>query len=533
MADLTNDDLKSILEKRLGELENSPKAEFKAIDSEVVAFLLKTLALPSDFAPLAQRVFELAPRTKVVWLHLAECTGCSESFLRSVYPNLAELLLDFVSLEYHETLMIATGWDAELNLEELLRSQDEFILAVEGGVAAFEAHFLSIGAKATSGFELLQASAKRAKAIFAMGTCSCYGGIQAARPNPTRCAGISEVLSQKVVQVPGCPPSDINIVANLAFYALFGVLPNLDSKNRPKWAYGKCLHDMCERKAKFESGIFAERFDDELAKSGACLFKVGCKGPYAFNNCPKTKFNDKVSWSIQAGHGCIACCEPNFWDDFGFYEKPMNNAYAYKDFSLRALSEGAPKMSEKFDEKDEKSVLLHFDEILNAFNQNGDKVDNFLQFECESNAKLILQNLSKNKIGAALVQNYKDKFPQNYAFIEASFDETPCPSGDIMSFFDYIFMLAKGERLKDTRDFYECAINYKFKHPSPFEMRVSASENGAKLDISKAMRFPLIYLCGGLELNAIAYSSCVALCDKLKEALNVASQTLGKRVDMA
>ena len=514
MADLTNDDLKMVLEKRLHALENSPKAEFKAISSEVVAFLLKTLALPSDFAPLAQRVFELAPRTKVVWLHLAECTGCSESFLRSVYPNLAELLLDFVDLTYHETLMISTGWQAEVSLEELLASNDEFILAVEGGVAALDTHFLTIGAKATSGFELLQQAASKAKAVFAMGTCSCYGGIQAANPNPTRCAGISEVISQKVVQVPGCPPSDINIVANLAFYALFQTLPNLDANNRPKWAYGKCLHDMCERKAKFESGIFAQKFDDELAKSGACLFKVGCKGPYAFSNCPKTKFNDKISWSIQAGHGCIACCEPNFWDDFGVYEKPMNNAFAYKDFSLGRARE----FGEKGDEN------LGFEKMLGALCQNADKNDSVLPFE--SNAKLILQNLAKNKIGATLVQNYKDKFPQNYAFIEQNFDENPCITSDISQFFDYIFMLAKGERLKDAQSFLDCAKSYKFKHASPFEIKLSVNENGAKLDISKAMRFALIYLCGGLELEGIAFSACTALCDKLKalqSAVNAAN----------
>lgn len=515
MADLTNDDLRALLQRRVGELESGANAEFKDIDSECVAFLLKTLALPSDFAPLAQRVFELTPRTKVVWLHLAECTGCSESFIRSVYPNLAEILLDFMDLEYHETLMISTGWQAEANLEELLASNDEFILAVEGGVAAFETHFLSIGAKATSGFELLQKAASKAKAIFAIGTCSCYGGIQAASPNPTCCAGISEVLSQKVVQVPGCPPSDINIVANLAFYALFQTLPNLDEKNRPKWAYGKCLHDMCERKVKFESGIFAEKFDDELAKRGACLFKVGCKGPYAFNNCPKTKFNDKISWSIQAGHGCIACCEPDFWDDFGFYEKPMNNAFAYKDFTLgRVALQSAREFGGKVDEK---RVLLDFS--ANFLGENGGKIENILHFEFESNVKLILQNLAKNKIGATLVQNYKDKFPQNYAFIEANYDENSCPSSDIRAFFDYIFVLARGEHLKDAQSFVECAKSYKFKYASPFEIKLSTDENGTKLDISKAMRFPLIYLCGGLEIEGIAYSACVALFEKLKIAL--------------
>lgn len=508
MSDLTNDELKLLLEQRLQALEQSADKELKSIDSTSVTSLLKTLALPNDFVPLAQRVFELTPRTKLVWLHLAECTGCSESFLRTMYPNLREFLFDFISLEYHETLMMATGWQAEVNLEKLLASNDEFILAVEGGVAAFEPHFLTIGAKGTNGYELLQEVAAKAKAIFAMGTCSCYGGIQAASPNPTHCCGISQVLHQKVVQVPGCPPSDINIVANLAFYTLFRTLPNLDEKNRPKWAYGKCLHDMCERKVKFESGVFAEHFDDELAKSGACLFKLGCKGPYAYSNCPKTKFNNKTSWSIEAGHGCIACCEPNFWDDFGFYEKPMNNIFAYKDFSGGV---NAPEPSQSLDK------------MLGMLYQNGGEIGNFLSFEFESNVKLILENLAKNKIGASLVQNYKDKFAQNYAFIEANYDESSRLSTDIKDFFDYIFVLAKGEHLKNVQSFFDCATSYKFKHASPFEIKLSVNENGTKLDISKAMRFPLIYLCGGLELEGIAFSACVALFEKLKVALQAKS----------
>lgn len=530
MADLTNEELKALLEKRLAQLEQNAHKEEKNIDEKNVAFLLKNLALPSDFAPLAQRIFELAPRTKVVWLHLAECTGCSESFLRTSSPNLADLLFDFISLEYHETLMIADGWTAEENLEKILEDGNDFILAVEGGVAAFEPHFLTIGGTGTSGYELLQTVAKKAKAIFAMGTCSSYGGIQAANPNPTRCCGISEVLAQKVVQIPGCPPSDINIVANLAFYALFQTLPNLDEKNRPKWAYGKCLHDMCERKAKFESGVFAECFDDALAKDGACLFKVGCKGPYAYSNCPKTKFNDKISWSIQAGHGCIACCEPNFWDDFGVYEQPMNNSNAYGNFSLLNVSKKGVGGLDFSQSVSEDTVFLSFDESLSIIYKKDGELLNFLNFEFESNVKLILNNLAKNKIGASLVQNYKDKFPKNYAFIEQNYDETPSPSTDIKKFFEYIFVLAKGEKLKSIQEFFECAASYKFKHASPFDIKLSLSDESAKLDISKAMRFPLIYLCGGLELEALAFSACSLLLQRLKETLIFVSQNQNKAI---
>ena len=48
---------------------------------------------------------------------------------------------------------------------------------------------------------------------------------------------------------------------------------------RPKMFYGQRIHDKCYRRAHFDAGQFVEKFDDEGAKLGYCLYKVGCKGP--------------------------------------------------------------------------------------------------------------------------------------------------------------------------------------------------------------------------------------------------------------
>ncbi|EOJ2330013.1 hydrogenase small subunit, partial [Campylobacter jejuni] len=341
-----------------------------------------------------------------------------------------------------------------------------------------------------SGYEILDKLAAKAKAIFAVGTCSSYGGIQAAYPNPSKTCGISEVLSQKVVNIPGCPPSDINIIATLSFFALFGVLPELDEQNRPVWAYGKCLHDMCERKAKFESGIFAEHFDDEAAKNGACLFKIGCKGPYTYNNCPKVKFNAKTSWPVAAGHGCIACSEKNFWDEFGNYEKPMANISSYAKLCNEELKQ-------EFFLEEQIKILEQID------------------FEFESNIKLILQNIAKNKLGASLVENYKKSFEKNYAFIEQNFDENPMPSKDFWKYLEMSFILVKGAFLKDKNDFLIAAKNYAFKHASPYDFKLNMNAEKPKLDVSKSFRMTLIYLCGGLDFEGIAYSILKAFEDNI------------------
>lgn len=487
MAKLSNEELKNILEDRIKKLENSTLKEDKVINEESVKILARHLSLGNEIPALAQRFFQIAPKTKLVWLHLCECTGCSESLLRSELPSFDELF-DFFSLEYHETLMAANGTKAEELLEHVL--EEDFILAVEGGVAAIDTFFLTIGAQGESGYEILEKLATKAKAIFAVGTCSSYGGIQAAYPNPSKTCGISEVLSQKVVNIPGCPPSDINIIATLSFFALFGVLPELDEQNRPVWAYGKCLHDMCERKAKFESGIFAEHFDDEAAKNGACLFKIGCKGPYTYNNCPKVKFNAKTSWPVAAGHGCIACSEKNFWDEFGNYEKPMANIFSYAKLCNEELKQ-------EFFLEEQIKILEQID------------------FEFESNIKLILQNIAKNKLGALLVENYKKSFEKNYTFIEQNFDENPMPSKDFWKYLEMSFILVKGEFLKDKNDFLIAAKNYAFKHASPYDFKLNMNAEKPKLDVSKSFRMTLIYLCGGLDFEGIAYSILKAFEDNI------------------
>jgi hydrogenase small subunit len=63
-----------------------------------------------------------------------------------------------------------------------------------------------------------------------------------------------------------------------------------------------------------------ETFDDENARRGYCLYKMGCRGPVTYNSCGVIKWNNGVSYPIQSGHGCIGCSEANFWDNGPFYQ---------------------------------------------------------------------------------------------------------------------------------------------------------------------------------------------------------------------
>ncbi len=127
--------------------------------------------------------------------------------------------------------------------------------------------------------------------------------------------GIGEALGIKPVNISGCPPNPINFVATIVHYLLLGKLPELDDNGRPLFAYGKLIHDNCPRRAHYEEGNFVKVFGDEGTMNEWCLYEMGCKGPNTYNNCPQLLFNDGTSWPIGAGHPCIGCSEPDFWDE--------------------------------------------------------------------------------------------------------------------------------------------------------------------------------------------------------------------------
>jgi len=88
----------------------------------------------SSLAAVAQ-AFEKKPRPNVIWLHFQECTCCSESFIRSSHPIVADVLLDLISLNYTETLQAAAGHQAEKCLQDTVKNDaGKYILLVEGSV---------------------------------------------------------------------------------------------------------------------------------------------------------------------------------------------------------------------------------------------------------------------------------------------------------------------------------------------------------------------------------------------------------------
>jgi hydrogenase small subunit len=265
------------------------------------------------------RALERKPRPPVVWLHFQECTCCSESFIRSSHPVVADVVLDVISLDYTETLQAAAGAQAEKCLHDTIKNYPgKYVLLVEGSVPMKDGGiYCTIGGRTAKA--ILEETAEGAAAVIAWGSCASNGCIQAAHPNPTGATPIHKVIRKPVINVPGCPPIADVMTAVVVHLLVLGHAPELDGQGRPKEFYGRRVHDTCYRRAYYDAGMFVEAWDDEAARRGYCLYKMGCRGPVTYNACSVTKWNGSTSYPIQSGHGCIGCSEAKFWDNGPFY----------------------------------------------------------------------------------------------------------------------------------------------------------------------------------------------------------------------
>jgi hydrogenase small subunit len=277
------------------------------------------MALPPSMVPAIAASLEQARRPSVIWLSFQECTGCTESLTRSHSPTLENLLFDHISLDYHHTLQAASGHAAEAAREEAMKANDgNYLLVVDGSIPLGNAGYSTIAG--VSNLQILEETAAGAAAVIAVGTCAAFGGLPKADPNPTGAVSVRDIVTDRpVINVSGCPPIPIVITGVLAHYLTFGTLPELDHYGRPKTFYGTSIHDRCYRRPFYDKGLFANTFDDEGAKRGWCLYKLGCKGPMTYNACATAKWNQGASWPVESGHGCLGCAEPDFWDAGGFY----------------------------------------------------------------------------------------------------------------------------------------------------------------------------------------------------------------------
>ncbi|MDO8880039.1 MAG: twin-arginine translocation signal domain-containing protein [Coriobacteriia bacterium] len=320
------------------------------------SYVAAMLGLSEAAAPAIAAAVEKGSKLKpALWLNGGSCTGCTESMAQVDSPDVATIVLELLSLNYFETVMAAAGEHAEKNIQDTIAAGG-YLLIYEGSVMTGEDGntLLVNGHKGT---DILKEAAESADAIIAVGACAVDGGWVAAHPNPAGATGVQAFLDVEgvktpVVNIPCCPMNPEWVVAMVVQWLLvaeddpatFLAKTELLGKSYddrltgrnvtllyPKYVVGSTIHDNCPRRGHFENGDFVTEFGSAEEAMGYCLYKVGCKGPQTFTQCPITRWNRSVSWCVQSGAPCIGCGAISWVD---------NNTPFFKRLSSMQMGDG-------------------------------------------------------------------------------------------------------------------------------------------------------------------------------------------------
>jgi hydrogenase small subunit len=248
-------------------------------------------------------------KPSVIWLEGQDCAGCSISFAGSLYPSIASMLLERVSLRYHEAIMAASGYVAEAAYEEAVK-EGGYVLCVEGSIPTADDRFCMVGGRPFR--EIVEEAGAKAAAIIAVGACATYGGIPAA--GPTGAVGVNKIITNKpVINISTCPVHSDHLTGTVLYYLTTKKVPPLDKQGRPKMYFGELVHDNCRRRSYFDNYTFLNDWNDPEQKNW-CLYETGCKGPDTYSDCPVRRWNDGLNFCIDCGAGCMGCAEPEFYE---------------------------------------------------------------------------------------------------------------------------------------------------------------------------------------------------------------------------
>ena len=278
---------------------------------KLCAGMAATLGLSSNAAAEMAAAITDPQRPPVIWIGAQECTGCTESLLRATHPTIENLILNTISLEYHEVLSAAFGHQAEENKHNAMkRYKGKYVLVVDGSIPLKDGGVYCMVAGEPIVDHIRRAAADAA-AVIAIGSCAAWGGVPATGGNPTGAVSLEEAIGKPVINIPGCPPNPHNFLTTVVYYITYGKLPALDSKHRPLFAYERLIHENCERRPHFDAGRFAKEFGDYGHRQGWCLYHLGCKGPETYGNCSTLEFCDIGGgiWPVGIGHPCYGCNE--------------------------------------------------------------------------------------------------------------------------------------------------------------------------------------------------------------------------------
>ena len=257
---------------------------------------------------IAQALETAAKKPPLIWLEGQDCAGCTISLISVENPSPASLILDKISVRYHETIMAASGALAEKAREETIQ-EGGYVLVVEGSIPQADDRYCMVGGHSFR--KIVKETAENAAAIIAVGACAAYGGIP--RGTPTQGMPLSKVLPDRtIINLPTCPVHMDHLMGTVIYFLVTQKAPSLDKLGRPLMYFGMTVHDNCRRRGHFDEDRFLTDWNDPEQRDW-CLLMKGCKGPETYSDCPIRRWNNGINFCIDAGAPCQGCSEPEFY----------------------------------------------------------------------------------------------------------------------------------------------------------------------------------------------------------------------------
>lgn len=280
------------------------------LQGAVYGNLLNILCPPLKKSLAAGEVTKLP----TIWLETGTCTGDSISLDNIWTPEIKDVLYTLLDWRYDWLLMQSQSETAVKVLYDTAEKlAGQYVLIVQGTIVKRDGgnynHVLYHEGRLITGMDLVRQLGLKARYVVAFGTCATFGGVVAAHPNPSQSVGVQKILPEKrVINVSGCPTHPDWIMGTLLHLILYGE-PELDKFGRPLMFYGETVHNNCPRRHFYDQGFFATAIGQK-----ECLYRVGCKGPVTYADCPVRHWNDRLNWPIGCNSPCIGCTEPGFPD---------------------------------------------------------------------------------------------------------------------------------------------------------------------------------------------------------------------------
>jgi ferredoxin hydrogenase small subunit len=255
------------------------------------------------------------------------CGGCSMALLGADTRDFTGMLEGAgLELAFHPSLSEATGEEALALLDDYREGRRPLdILCVEGaiqrgpnGTGAYHR-----GGRGEPMAAWVSGLAAQAGHVLAIGSCTAFGGINAAGGNATESCGLQYEGSEKggllgedflsraglpVINVAGCPTHDGWVIETLMLIAdgHFDA-SRIDDLGRPRLFADTLVHHGCPRNEFYEFKASAEG----AAEQGCLMENLGCMGTQAHADCNVRPWNG-VGSCVRGGFPCIACTEPGF-----------------------------------------------------------------------------------------------------------------------------------------------------------------------------------------------------------------------------